>query len=151
MLSRIAKCCTHGDGSSPMDQRWYRTFATLLLLLFLEAFVITSVYKLLLTGIALPLSISTAPNISESALPPAYAFWLTGNTSFFEVATTNQTDMNMSSPTYGYWLPPAGALAFPFAISNTHGSAHSRLSSSLSLLRMRKCMRSTCGMCERAE
>jgi len=38
--------------------------------------------------------------------PKGYAFDMLSNESLFEPSVMNRTDTNISSPTYGYWIPP---------------------------------------------
>ena len=59
-------------------------------------------------GFFKPMAVSTARSESEGPIPPAYGFWVRGNTSFFAPGIMNRTDLNASSGTYMHWIPPPG-------------------------------------------
>ena len=96
--------CLSTPNAKPTDVEWVRYALSIMIM---AASIFTSHYVLYF-GIFRPASILTAPNVTDPR-PSAYAFWLVGNTSFFSPGIMNRTDMNASSPTYGYWVPPPGA------------------------------------------
>ena len=53
--------------------------------------------------------------------PEAYAFDMLSNQSLFNPSVMNRTDTNISSPTYGYWIPPPGKSCSLLWSEKTHG------------------------------
>lgn len=49
----------------------------------------------------------TIEDVKEHA-PPAYGFELLGNNSLFAEHVMSRNDTNVTSPTYGLWIPPDG-------------------------------------------
>jgi hypothetical protein len=54
---------------------------------------------------------ATAPTAASTrqTMPDAYGFHVRGNFSFWSPGVMNRTDWNVSSGTYGLWIPPPGA------------------------------------------
>ena len=60
--------------------------------------------------IVFAISNAVAPSAKQvrATMPAAYGFHVLGNSSLWAPGVMNRTDWNVSSPTYGKWIPPPG-------------------------------------------